>query len=478
MARAKKGSDLKLSGSNLGTRFSVQMSVALAIVMVGAGAFLYQQVLQKADEIQENAFVEAVQIQGPLQQRVLEDQRRELTNLPPLPQPPQAAQPKKDAEVRTFADSFVKRHEVWYGEGFKKSGFLYQYQDVMPPLVVSAETKERAGQGLLSLIIIATALVILVGTCVAYLIGRSVSRPLQMIVDDIGKIAAGDLRHRTRVRAGGEIMMLAKSIDRMAGNLEEAQATQMELSKRERELALADEVREALLPDAPPRVAGYDLGAIHVASESPGGDFHDFLELPDGRKGLLVCEVSGRGIPGALVGAIARSYLRVELARGGDLGEALARANRDIARDVKRGMYVTAMYVVLDPAQSVATVACAGHKLPLVRISSSDGKVRLTHPEGIALGFDPGPVFDRALSIQKLPIEPGDRLLIANTGPVRVKNSTGEELGEKAFYRLVLQHARGDTATMLADLRRALEGYAAGEPFPSDLSIVSVSRQA
>jgi len=478
MARAKKGSDLKLSGSNLGTRFSVQMSGALAIVMLGAGAFLYHQVLQKADEIQENAFVEAVQIQGPLQQRVLQDQYRELTNLPPLPQPPEAAQPKKEAEVKAFPDSFVKRHEVWYGEGFKKSGFLYQYQDVMPPLVVSAETKERAGQGLLSLIIIVTALVILVGTCVAYLIGRSVSRPLQMIVDDIGQIAAGDLRHRTRVRAGGEIMMLAKSIDRMAGNLEEAQAAQMELSKREREVALADEVREALLPDAPPALAGYDLGALHVASPSPGGDFHDFLELPDGKKGLLVCEVSGRGIPGALVGAIARSYLRVELARGGDLAEALSRANRDIARDVKRGMYVTAMYVVLDPAQSVATVACAGHKLPLVRISASDGKVRLAHPEGIALGFDPGPVFDRALSIQKVPIEPGDRLLIANTGPVRVNNPKGEELGEKAFYRLVLQHARGDTATMLADLRRALETFAAGEPFPSDLSIVSVTRKA
>jgi len=478
MARAKKGSDLKLSGSNLGTRFSVQMSFALAVVMLGAGAFLYHQVLQKADEIQENAFVEAVQLQGPLQQRVLEDQRRELTDLPALPQPPEAAQPKKDVEVKTFSDSNVTRREVWYGEGFKKDGFLYQFQDVIPPLVVSAETKERAGQGLLSLIIVVTALVILVGTCVAYLIGRSVSRPLQMIVDDIGLIAAGDLRHRTRVRAGGEIMMLAKSIDRMAGNLEEAQTAQMELSKREREVALAGEVREALLPDAPPAVAGYDLGAQHVASSSPGGDFHDFIELPGGKKGLLVCEVSGRGIPGALVGAIARSYLRAELAQGGDLAQALSRANREIARDVRRGMYVTAMYVVLDPAQAIATVACAGHKLPLVRISASDGKVRLAQPEGIALGFDKGPVFDRALAVQQMPIEPGDRFLIATTGPVRVKNPKGEELGEKAFYRLVLQHARSDTATMLASLKRALEAYAAGEPFPSDLSIVSVSRKA
>jgi serine phosphatase RsbU (regulator of sigma subunit) len=477
MARAKKGSDLKLSGSTLGTRFSVQMSLALAVVMLGAGAFLYHEVLQKADEIQENAFVEAVQIQGPMQQRVLDDQRRELSGLPPAPKTQESAQVVKDAQVKTFPGSDVSRYQVFYGDGFKKPGFVYRYQDVIPPLVVSAETKAQAGKGLLSLIIVVTALVILVGTVVAYLIGRSVSRPLQMIVDDVGQIAMGDLRHRTRVRAGGEIMMLAKSIDRMAGSLEEAQAAQIELSKREREVALADEVREALLPDAPPAVAGYDLGSLHVASPSPGGDFHDFIELPGGKKGLLVCEVSGRGIPGALVGAIARSYLRVELAQGGDLAQALARANREIARDVRRGMYVTAMYVVLDPAQSVATVACAGHKLPLVRISASDGKVRLAQPEGIALGFDKGPVFDRALSVQQMPIEPGDRFVIANTGPVRVKNAKGEELGEKAFYRMVLQHARGDTGTMLANLKRALEAYAEGEPFPSDLSIVSVARK-
>ena len=476
MARARKGSELKMSGTTLGTRFSIQMSIALAVVMLGAGAFLYHQVLQKAGEIQENAFVEAVEIQGPLQQRVLDDLRRELTSLPPNTTPVESAMPVQNAEVKEFADGTIKRFEVMYGPRHDKPGFLYQFDDVKPPLIVSAATKERAGQGLLGLILGVTACVILVGACVAYLVARSVARPLEMIVDDIGHIAGGNLRHRTRVRAGGEIMVLARSIDRMAGNLEQAQDAQLELSKRERELALADEVREALLPDTVPSVAGYDLGDLHVASPSPGGDFHDFIELPGGRVGLLVCEVSGRGIPGALVGAIARSFLRVELALGQDVAAALSRANREIARDVKRGMYVTALYVVLDPAKSVATVACAGHKLPLVRFTAADGKVRLVQPEGIALGFDKGPVFDRALQVQQIPLEPGDRLLMSNTGPVRVKNAKGEELGEKAFYRLILQHGSAPTAAVLGQLKGALEAFAAGEPFPADLSLVSVSR--
>jgi len=477
MARPKKGSELKLSGSTLGTRFAIQMSLALAVVMLGAGAFLYQRVLQKAGTIQENAFVEAVEIQGPLQKRVLDDLRRELTNAPPNKAPVEDAMPVQKAEIKAFADGKIQRHEVMYGPKHEKPGFLYQYEDVKPPLIVSAATKERAGEGLLALILEVTACVILVGACVAYLVGRSVARPLEMIVDDIGQIAAGNLRHRTRVRAGGEIMMLAKSVDRMAGNLEAAQDAQLELGKRERELALAEEVREALLPDAAPKVPDYDLGDLHVASPSPGGDFHDFIELPGGKIGLLVCEVSGRGIPGALVGAIARSYLRVELALGQDVAATFSRLNREIARDVKRGMYVTAMYVVLDPAQGLATVACAGHKLPLVRFTAADGKVRLLQPEGIALGFDKGPVFDRALQVQQVPVEPGDRLLLANTGPVRVRNTKEEELGEKAFYRLVLQNAPGSTQAMLASLKTALESFAAGEPFPADISIVSVARR-
>jgi len=479
MARAKKGSELKLSGSTLGTRFSIQMSIALAVVMLGAGAFLYHRVLQKADTIQENAFVEAVQIQGPLVKQAIEDLRHEaLGDKRDTSARVESAMPVKGAEIKAFADGQIQRREVMYGEKFDKPGFLYQYQDVMPPLIVSRATKERAGQGLLELILEVTACVILVGACVAYLVARSVSRPLEMIVDDIGQIAAGNLRHRTRVRAGGEIMMLARSVDRMASSLEEAQDAQIELSKRERELALADEVREALLPEGLPKLPpDYDLGDLHVASPSPGGDFHDFIELPGGRVGLLVCEVSGRGIPGALVGAIARSYLRVELGLGEDVAAALSRVNREIARDVKRGMYATAMYVLLDPLAHTATVACAGHKLPLVRITAADGKARLVQPEGIALGFDKGPVFDRALQLQQFPLEPGDRILIANTGPVRVKNRKGDEIGEKAFYRLVVQHAPGTTQTMLGSLKSALEAFAAGEPFPADLSIVSLSRR-
>ena len=485
---ARKGSDIRLSGSRLATRFSLQMSVALALVMLGAGSFLYQRTQAAAERIQERAFVEAVQIQAPLQKRYQEDlveaTRADLLGIAPkrTGERPEVAMPVKGRPEQAFEGGDVVRKEVVYGEGLTAQGWLYQFRDVVPPLIVPRTVREQAGAGLLPLILGVTVAVILVGALVAWMIGNAVSRPLELIVDDIATISRGDLRHRTRVRAGGEIMVLAKSIDRMAGNLEAAQEAQLELSQREREIALAGDVREALLPRGVPKVPGYDLSALHVASAAPGGDFHEFLELEGGRLGLMVCDVSGRGIPAAMIGAIARSYLRAELSReggssGGDVAAALARVNRELARDVRRGMYVTALYAVLDPREATLTVACAGHKLPLVRYCAAERKLRVVHPEGIALGFDEGPVFERTLQVQKVPVEAGDRLVLATTGTVKVASGEGAELGEKAFYRHVLEHAKSPPVDLLAGLRAALEAHAAGAPFPNDISIVALARQ-
>lgn len=477
MAKPRREPELKLSGTTLGTRFSLSMTIALAVVLIGAGAFLYSWVVRKAEEIQERAFVGAVAFQGPWQQRYYEEIRREALGQDPLPGRNEVVQPIQGT-TQEFAGN-VRRMTVMYGEKFDIPGYLYQYKDVMPPLIVSADTRAKATEGLLGMIAAVTLCVMLIGGIVAWIVGGSVSHPLQVIVADINQIASGNLRHRTRVRAGGEILLLAKAIDRMAGNLDAAQTAQLELSVREREIGVASEVREALLPQTTPVVAGYEIASLHVDCPTPGGDFHDFIELADGRVGILVCDVSGRGIPGALVGAIARSYLRSELARDDeDVAGSLMRVNGQLARDVRRGMFVTAMYVLLDPKQGIATVACAGHKLPIIRYAAEDKKIRVVHPEGIALGFDKGPVFDRALVVQKIPIEKGDRVIVSTTGAVQVKNAAGEELGEKAFYRFVLQHARGDTAKMLEDVKGSLEQYADGEPFPNDISIVALTRLA
>jgi hypothetical protein len=121
-------------------------------------------------------------------------------------------------------------------------------------------------------------------------------------------------------------------------------------------------------------------------------------------------------------------------------------------------------------------VACTGHKIPLIRFTGADKKVRLVHPEGIALGFDKGPVFERALQTLQVPIEAGDRLVLVNSGAVVLANPQGQELGEKALYGHVMRHGAQDSEKFLERLRGAFDAHIDGAALPRDVSIVTIAR--
>jgi serine phosphatase RsbU (regulator of sigma subunit) len=482
------------------------MTVALAVVLGAAGVFLYKSAATVTSNAQEESLRAAAQLSSEaaavesLSQRVT----AELTALRTLQRTLQAGDLEKarvevSERVReletqragiapfwtqvgsaaTALGGEVLRASVTYGPDGRPAT-LYRVQRNEQEgfnLLLPEAGSRHSERGLLGLIVGTVMVVILVGASVSILVAGQVAGPLEQIVEDIRHISTGDLDHRTRAKGGGELGTLARAIDRMTKNLADARENELALSIRDRELALAAEVREALLPQTTPKVAGYEIGAAHLSSQELWGDFHDFVEL-DGRLGLLVCDVSGKGLPGALVGATARSYLRSALKQGGDVGAALRDVNRELARDVKRGMYVSALYVLLDPREGVATLVCAGHKMPLVRFTAEDGKVRVIQPEGIALAFDKGPIFDRRLEVAQVPVERGDRLVLVNTGAIEVTNAEGRELGDKPLFATIQKHAALPTADFLAKLRGALENFSAGGALARDISIVTLRREA
>ncbi len=459
MAR-QRDADLRLKGFGLRTRFLITMTASLAVVMALGGFLLYGAATRIAETIQTNTISRAV--------RMLAD-------------PPEWKRDERPAtEHRTTG---VQVFPVRYGVP-PADGSVYRYRGVHPDTSEDVEVRllvpesEKVGKDLLGTIAAIVASIILVGAVVSWWVANQISRPILHIIEDVRQIAKGDLNHKTRAHgAGGEVELLARSIDRMTRELDGAQEAQVELSIRERELDLASGVREALLPLATPVLEGYDLGAAQLGSEDFGGDFHEFVELEDGRVGLLVCDVSGQGVPAALIGATARAYLASELGRGDGLTEAFSRVNRRLVQDVRRGMFVTALYVLIDSRRHRASVACAGHKVPLLRYCAADKKMRLCHPEGIALGFDKGPVFDRRLQVEEIELAPGDRLILANSAPLRIQNEQEQELGEKAFYSRVWKRSALDTQKFLKALKSDLKQYAGDMGLPQDISLVTIARE-
>lgn len=464
MGRGRRETELGSGGLKLWARFVLATSIALSVVMAIGGAMLYSTTTRLSEAAREEALVRTVQVTAD-----------ELV--------PGNFEQRPGSTARLLAGGRVRRFEVQYGIGRNEGhpGVLYETVDPTGRAgtrILSPLDAGHAGRGLLGLIVGISFFVLLAGIGVAYAVANQVARPLEEVIEDIRQIAHGNLQHRTRVRGGGEIKLLARAIDRMTSELADARERDLQHRVRERELEVAREVREALLPTQTPDVPGYDLGALHVGAPSPGGDFHDFIDAGDGRVVFLVAGVTGKGVPGALVGATARAYLRTELGRGGALEEVLARVNRALVQDVRRGMCVSVLCVELDPKRHRVRAACAGHKVPLLRLCASDGKLRLVQPEGIALGFDRGPVFERRLEVVEFPIETGDRLLVANEGALQVTDPGGEELGERAFFRMVMKLSREKTPVMLENLEVALSAFADDTPYPNDISIVSVMREA
>jgi len=465
MARGAREADLRIRGMGLMARFALSMTIALTVVMVIAGYALYRTATGLIEEAVERQIGRAMVL---------------THDAPEWEQVGKTARERMGGAIRIFP--------VKYGDELQHRGTVFRqfevrkdrFREEFKPLQTWLVPDEVAGRDAALLRVVAAVLivVVLVGAAVSLWIAQRVAQPLGDIVGDIRQISKGDLHHRSRARGGGEIELLARTIDRMAHELEEARDVEVELSIRQREMDLAAGVHEALLPLATPLIEGYDLGAAHLASAHFGGDFHDFIELGDGRVGLLVCDVSGEGIPAALIGATARSYLRSALSSGGDVAELLKGVNQELVRDVRRGMFVTALYVLVDPSTDRAQVACAGHKVPLVRYCAADEKLRLVHPEGIALGFDRGPVFDRTLRVQEIELAPGDRLFLTNASAVGLTDPDGEELGERSFYQAVLRHVKQPTPRFLRGVRQVLSDFVGDEGFSVGISLVTVSREA
>jgi sigma-B regulation protein RsbU (phosphoserine phosphatase) len=187
-------------------------------------------------------------------------------------------------------------------------------------------------------------------------------------------------------------------------------------------------------------VPGYDIDAFYQPSKEVGGDYYDFLQIDDNLMAMVVADVSGKGIPGSMVMTMARSLIRMEGLRNTSAADTLKKVNKVIARDIRRGMFVTAIYMILDIRGRKLLVASAGHN-PMVVWRKATGKFELINPNGIALGFDKGPIFDRTIKEEEIQLEKGDRTVIYTDGIPESMNPENEEFGDDRFYKLVAKTA-------------------------------------
>jgi serine phosphatase RsbU (regulator of sigma subunit) len=210
------------------------------------------------------------------------------------------------------------------------------------------------------------------------------------------------------------------------------------------EMRVARRIQRGLFPRQSPTVDGFAIAARCEPARETGGDFFDFIDLKDGRLGVIVADVAGKGMPAALLMANARSTWRAEARLGFGPAETLRRANRSLYPDIDSNRFVTCVYAVLDPAARQMALASAGHPLALLR---NDAKTEEIEVYGLPLGLTPDASYDEV----QVALEPGETVLLYTDGITETMNASREMYG---FERLAafLQNEGNCSAENLVQL--------------------------
>lgn len=269
-------------------------------------------------------------------------------------------------------------------------------------------------------------------------------------------------------------LVLQAALDELQKTLSALSAAQAELvekQKLEHELALARDIQMSLLPPALPSVPGFDFGARLLPMSQVGGDFYDFIPLGDGKLGIAVGDVSGHGMPAALIMAITLALLRAEACLGCSPSQVLTSVNEELLKLGTRRMFVTVLYGVLDASTGEFVYARAGHEPPVVALpGTAPGLADLTG--GQMLGLFPEVV----LSDVRQNLPPGGSLVLYTDGVIEARGAEREFFGEERLADAVLQ-TRAWTAQAVCDsLMAAVAAHAGGLPQQDDITIVCARR--
>jgi serine phosphatase RsbU (regulator of sigma subunit)/anti-sigma regulatory factor (Ser/Thr protein kinase) len=212
-----------------------------------------------------------------------------------------------------------------------------------------------------------------------------------------------------------------------------ARQQQLEARERERlahELRVARVIQQTLLPKEIPALPGWQMGAHWQPARAVSGDFYDFILFPDGCLGIIVGDVTDKGVPAALVMATTRSVMRTTAERLVSPGAVLEHANNALCPDMPPNMFVTCLYVLLNPATGHVQYANAGHNLPYQR--TKDGVVEL-RARGMPLGLLPEMVYEE----KEATFMPGDHVILYSDGLIEAHNTRGEMFGFPRLHDLV-----------------------------------------
>ncbi|MFQ5489269.1 MAG: PP2C family protein-serine/threonine phosphatase [Phycisphaerae bacterium] len=240
----------------------------------------------------------------------------------------------------------------------------------------------------------------------------------------------------------------------------------------ERDLAVARDIQQSLLPESDPKIDGYDLAGWNQPADETGGDCYDYVEMPEGCWGLVLADATGHGIGPALCVSECRALLRASIAGPDDLSDGMQRSNALLGEDLPAGRFVTTFFGVLDPGQHTVRYVSAGHG-PLLHYRAAD-KQRVELPATtLPMGIVPDLDTDQP---EPIVLARGDTLLLLTDGFFEWANPADEQFGCDRIFDLIEANPQATAAETIRLLHQAVVAFGNGTPQADDLTVIAVKR--
>ena len=256
----------------------------------------------------------------------------------------------------------------------------------------------------------------------------------------------------------------------------DAMQLQIEKNKLDLDIELASNIQSLLLPSQFPSSPNIEFAAHYTPAQKIGGDLYDVFAIDDNRIGVAIADVSGKGISASILMAICQTNLRHISRQLDSPAEVLSAINAQMQSSMRRDMFITIVYAIIDQAKQEITFARAGHELPFFYHRASDGStsVEAVKSEGMALGMVPPEIFDITIRDKTVAFTKDDALILYTDGVTESVNASGEEYSGERLMNALETHGNGSAQSILNQVMDSVHRFSGDEGQPDDLTLIAV----
>ena len=244
----------------------------------------------------------------------------------------------------------------------------------------------------------------------------------------------------------------------------------------EKDLRTANDVQRILLPSESPQIDHFDIAGSNVPARYLSGDYFDYVPLEGNRWGVVIADVSGKGIPAALLMAMCRCALRLLAPLSTSPAEVMRKLNAQLYPDIKEDMFVSMAYAILDPQGGSVQLVRAGHDAPVI-YRAATRNIEVIKPPGMAVGIDSGGAFNRVTNDYSLTLEAGDCLVLYTDGVTEALNRSGDEFGLEAMKRAIEASAPDGASAVVSRVAAEVRAFIGDYPQNDDITLIAIRKK-